>query len=201
MNVFFDLDGTLIDSKPRLYHLFQHLVPQSEFSFDEYWKLKQNKMDHKEILTLYFKYHEDDISKFTSEWMSLIETSKWLSYDKTFDGIRSFLDLLKPNNNLFVVTARQYELVAIDQIEELGISDVFKDILVTNQTTSKEDLIKKCTVLTNEDWVIGDTGKDIETGKNLGMKTAAVLSGFLSEKQLVKYSPDIIVENVTLLNL
>ncbi|MFN9319674.1 MAG: HAD hydrolase-like protein, partial [Chitinophagales bacterium] len=26
MNIFFDLDGTLIDSRPRLYHLFQYLV-------------------------------------------------------------------------------------------------------------------------------------------------------------------------------
>ena len=36
MNIFFDLDGTLLDSKERLYYLFQHLVPECKFSFEEY---------------------------------------------------------------------------------------------------------------------------------------------------------------------
>ena len=46
MNIFFDLDGTLIDSKLRLYSLFQKLVPESILTYDEYWKYKMNKISH-----------------------------------------------------------------------------------------------------------------------------------------------------------
>jgi len=48
--VFFDLDGTLPDSRERLYRLFCELVPESRLSFDKYWALKRRKQDHKTIL-------------------------------------------------------------------------------------------------------------------------------------------------------
>ena len=34
MNVVFDLDGTLIDSRPRMHALFADLVPESDLAFD-----------------------------------------------------------------------------------------------------------------------------------------------------------------------
>ena len=50
MNLFFDLDGTLLNSRKRLYTLFQDLIPESKLSIDEYWDLKRDKIDHKTIL-------------------------------------------------------------------------------------------------------------------------------------------------------
>ena len=44
--------------------------------------------------------------------------------------------------------------------------------------------------------MVGDTGIDIIEGQKLIMNTIAVLSGFLSEKKLIKYNPDKIVSNV-----
>jgi len=41
--------------------------------------------------------------------------------------------------------------------------------------------------------MIGDTGKDIQVGQMLGIKTCAVLSGFLNEKALLNYGPDLIL--------
>jgi phosphoglycolate phosphatase len=200
MKIFFDLDGTLLDSKPRLYHLFQFLVPESKFTFEDYWELKQDKVSHRELLMRYFDYTNEEVSKFTIEWMSLIETPEWLSYDKPFNGVKSFLDLLKESHELYIVTARQYEAEVLRQIEDLELDGVFRDVLVTLQKTEKHNLISSKFKLTDNDWIIGDTGKDIETGKKLEINTAAVLSGFLSKAQLLKYSPDIIVANVTLLN-
>lgn len=200
MKIFFDLDGTLLDSKSRLYNLFQFLVPKSKLTFESYWEFKQNKVSHRELLINFFDYSEEQVSNFINVWMSLIESSEWLLYDKPFDGVKMFLDSLKGNNELYVITARQYEEVAVKQIYDLGLDGIFNDILVTLQSREKENLISSKFKLTNKDWIIGDTGKDIETGKALNINTAAVLSGFLSREQLLIYSPDIIVENVTLLN-
>nr|WP_294786834.1 HAD hydrolase-like protein [uncultured Flavobacterium sp.] len=200
MKIFFDLDGTLLDSKPRLYHLFQFLVPESKLTFENYWNFKQDKISHRDLLIKHFNYNDETISKFTKEWMSLIEAPEWLSYDKLITGVKPFLDSLKDTNELYVVTARQSEQVARKQIEDLGLEGIFKDILVTLQKTEKKDLIRDRFKLKKNDWIIGDTGKDIDTGKSLKIKTAAVLSGFVSEYHLKTYFPDIIVENVTYLN-
>jgi phosphoglycolate phosphatase len=197
MKIFFDLDGTILDSKPRLYNLFQYLVPESNFSFEMYWELKQDKVTHREILTKYFGYSEVEVSLFTREWMLLIESPKWLSYDKPFPGVKDLLESLRRRYDLFIVTARQFELITRDQIRDAGLAGLFSDILVTQQKTEKECLIKANFELTKSDWIIGDTGKDIEVGKKLGISTCAVLSGFLSKKQLETYSPDIIVTDIT----
>ncbi|KAF2513531.1 HAD family hydrolase [Flavobacterium foetidum] len=199
MKIFFDLDGTLLDSKPRLYHLFQFLVPTSKLTFEEYWKLKKDKIPHKEILIKYFGYKDDEVLKFNTEWMELIESAEWLAYDKLFNGVKTFLEFLKSENELYLVTARQYEDVVINQIENLGLKGIFNDILVTLQKTDKEELIRNRCAMNENDWIVGDTGKDVETGKNLGIRTCAVLTGFLSNEQLLTYSPDVIVSDVTLL--
>ena len=49
--------------------------------------------------------------------------------------------------------------------------------------------------------MVGDTGYDINTGKRIGTNTCAVLSGFMSERSLGDYSPDLMIENVTYLDI
>ena len=201
MKIFFDLDGTLLDSKRRLYLLFQFLVPESKFTFEIYWKLKQDKVSHRELLAKYFDYTEEDFYKFNTQWMSLIESPAWLLHDQLFDGIKPFLWLLKERNELYLVTARQSEEATLRQIEDVSLGGIFNDVLVTFQKTEKQDLIRSKCELSSNDWIIGDTGKDIEAGKKLGIKTAAVLSGFLNKKRLIAYNPDIIIDSVTNFNL
>lgn len=196
MNIFFDLDGTLIDSRQRLYFLFQSLVKESVFSFDEYWVHKRNKKSHREILSEMLHYSVVQISDFEEKWMARIEEPEWLSLDKPFDGISEFLKELKQNNSLFVVTARQSELKALEQLEQLGWSEIFDKIFVTGQKLEKYEMIQGSVKLTPADWFVGDTGKDIQTGKKLGIRTAAVLSGFLSHESLLPYEPDLIRDNV-----
>jgi len=69
----------------------------------------------------------------------------------------------------------------------------FDEVMVTEQTRSKEELVRTLPSLASQDWMIGDTGKDIQVGQMLGIKTCAVLSGFLNEKALLNYGPDLIL--------
>ena len=194
MNIFFDLDGTLLDSRQRLYQLFQELVVASTLSFDDYWELKRNKINHKQILFNQFNFTEKEYLDFEKEWMSKIELPEYLDYDIPFEGTTLFLENLKQNHHLYLVTARQSFLSAETQIKKLGWENIFDKILVTLQKQEKHQLIKNNVHVNPEDWFIGDTGKDIETGKLLGMKTAAVLSGFLNETHLLSYGPNIILD-------
>jgi phosphoglycolate phosphatase len=197
MNIFFDFDGTLIDAKARLYMLFQHLVTESALTFDEYWDLKKNKIGHKEILSNQFNYSNERITEFEKNWMSKIELPEWLDLDKPFDGISEFLVGIAKSYTLYVVTSRQFESNALEQVRKFGWSDLFEKVFVTQQIKEKSELIISEVEITENDWFVGDTGKDIQTGKKLGIKTAAVLSGFLNKEKLLEYEPDLIEADVT----
>lgn len=200
MNIFFDFDGTLIDSQKRLYMLFQHLVTESALTFDEYWNLKKNKISHQEILCGRFNYSSDKIIEFEKNWMARIELPEWLALDRPFDGINEFLVGLAQKHTLYVVTARQFESNALQQIKGFGWADLFKKVFVTQQKKEKFELITNEVKINEQDWFVGDSGKDIQTGKRLGIKTAAVLSGFLNKEKLLEYKPDVIKLHVMDLN-
>ncbi len=196
MKLFFDLDGTLIDAKPRLYKLFCDLVESDQLSFDQYWDLKRSKIGHESILNNYFSYSKKNIDDFNSTWLSLIETQQYLKLDIPFYGVQEFLKKLAEHHSIYIVTARQFESTANEQIHQFGWDKIISGLFVTSQKEEKSTLIQAKTSFSPTDWMIGDTGKDIQTGKILGVKTAAVLSGFQNKLVLEKYEPNIIVESI-----
>jgi phosphoglycolate phosphatase len=195
MNIFFDLDGTLIDSRPRMYQLFRALVPESTLSFDAYWILKRKGISHREILTGQYSYSDIHYKNFEQAWMEKIELPQWLALDRPFDGITPFLSGIKEKHKLYIVTARQSTQEARAQINSFGWLGLFDSILVTENKQEKYVLIQESVQTNTFDWLVGDTGKDIATGKKLGMRTAAVLTGFLNRERLVMYNPDLIVDH------
>ena len=197
MNIVFDLDGTLIDSKPRLYRLFQHLVPSSQLSYDQYWEFKRNKISNEVILSSEMGFNKDAITCFVTEWMRMIESPEYLELDSNFPDMHATLARLQGEADLYVCTARQLRQPVLDQLERLNLLPFFTQVLVTEQKNTKENLIgTHIKNLCECDWMLGDTGKDIQVGKLLSIKTCAVLSGFLDYKNLHLYNPDLIVDSV-----
>ena len=193
MNLIFDLDGTLIDSRLRLYNLFQLLVPTSELTYQDYWAFKQEKVSNEDILIKQFSFDAAAIKRFVADWMGNIEAPEFLALDKNLPGMHATLAELRKQANLYVCTARQYSIPVLDQLERLRLLHYFDEVMVTEQTRSKEELVRTLPSLASQDWMIGDTGKDIQVGQMLGIKTCAVLSGFLNEKALLNYGPDLIL--------
>lgn len=196
MKVLFDLDGTLIDSRLRLYRLFQELVPESSFLFENYWSLKRNKINHESILSSYFHYDADAINDFNLRWLKRIESDEMLLLDTVFEGVSAFLYELAKTHDVFLVTARQSYSGVIGQLERFDWADCFKIVLVTEAKKSKFDLVSSTINTSSDDWFIGDTGHDVLTGKRLGMKTGAVYSGFLSKEKLKEYDPLVLADSV-----
>lgn len=198
LNIIFDLDGTLINSRQRLFELFRQLIPSCQFSYDQYWRLKQNRITNEMILADQFGYDNDEIGLFNSQWLSLIETREFLELDENFPGIHATLLRLKERANLIVCTARQHRTLALEQLENLGLLGFLDFVLVTQKLHTKEYLIRnQLPNLDSCDWLIGDTGADIRTGKALNIRTCAVSSGFLSRDILIEYGPDLLLNCVT----
>jgi phosphoglycolate phosphatase len=200
VNIFFDLDGTLVDGQDRLYQLFVDLTKNNKISFNEYWRLKRSMFDHEWILTKIFDYSEKEWSIFCKRWLELIETDAYLKYNRLFDYTIPTLENLK-KHNLYIITARQYKEKTLEEIERMNIRKYFCDILITKEKLRKDELIIEKGIHTYpEDFFIGDTGIDILAGKKLNMRTIAVLSGFRGYESLVKYQPDRILTNISELN-
>jgi phosphoglycolate phosphatase len=201
MNIFFDLDGTIIDSRLRLYRLFCDITSQTILSFGEYWNLKRSMIDHEKMLTDYFHYTKEEYLVFEKKWLSLIESDSYLNFDKPFDFTVDVLQTLKSRNHkLYVITARQSKAKALKQLDNLGLANFFEDVFVTEAKKTKAELIQASGLqLSAEDIFVGDTGMDIKTAKTLNVLSVAVLSGFRNREILSKYLPDYVENDIQFL--
>lgn len=196
--IFFDFDGTLVDSRKRLYELFRELRPDCALSFDEYWKIKRSRVDQKTLLKRLFGCEDAEIAEFARRWRERVEDDDLLKLDRPFPFAEALLKRLSSTRGLlFLVTARQHPEKAERQLEHWGWRNLFEGVFVTRQTKSKAELVEEKIGMTDKnDVFVGDTGEDILAGKKLGMKTIAVASGFLSREILREYSPDLLVNDV-----
>jgi phosphoglycolate phosphatase len=195
MNIFFDLEGTLLDTRKRLYTLFIKLVPSSGFSLEEYWEMKRSKNNHKAILTGLFKYTEEVFNEFEKKWLEEIESSEYLQYDTPIDGVFEVLDYLFKKYVLYIVTARQRRDYLLSQLNSCKLDKYFTKVVATENKFEKKSLIKSLGYTTN-DFIIGDTGHDIQTGYSLGLKTIAVTYGFLKKEILKAYQPYLLIDSL-----
>ena len=198
VNVFFDFDGTLINSQHRLYDLFCELCPECRLTYDEYWNIKRKRITQKEFLKKYFNYSDEKCRLFHRKWLKEVEEEKRLDTDFLVEGILPELRKIKKYNKLILVTNRQSMQLTIKEVVRLRLNTLFDEILVTEQksSSSKSDLISKFGYCHN-DFLVGDTGEDILEAKKINIKNIAVSWGILDSDILKEYSPDVLVERVS----
>lgn len=198
MNIFFDLDGTLLDSRERLFRLFTDLTGQTLLEFEDYWDLKRSMYDHSKILSTYLQYTEENILLFKQEWLNLIETEYYLLLDKPFLFSNTILSTLeKQGHKLYLITARQSKVMLLKQLKMHNLDKFFSEVLVTEAVRTKTQLIIESELgLSASDLYVGDTGVDIQTAKQIGVRSMAVLSGFRNRTILLSYKPDYIENDI-----
>ncbi len=198
-NVFFDFDGTLLDSRMRLYQLFIDIVSaQKTFTFDEYWNLKRQGFGHKKILIENFNFSAVDVDRFTKIWMNKIEDEKYLALDYLYEDTMDILNYVKSKNyTVSLVTNRQNITSTHEQLNRLKIHSFFDNVLITEHKVDKIELINDSGFdLVKDDIIVGDCGHDIKVGNSLGIRSVGITHGFQSEKLLSKYNPNIIIINL-----
>ena len=199
MNYIFDLDGTIIDSSERLYRLFQRLVPESSFTKEQYWNLKRKKINHETILNSFFPEH--NFSDFEIKWMKMIENPEYLEMDQNYPDTIDVLNELVKMHSLILLTARQSKNNLLAELQRLNIRDFFSLILVTESTSTKDELLcyaeKEYFRKGDNDLFVSDMGKDIIVGKRHGYRTIAITHGFMNSKQLSLYEPDLIIDRLS----
>jgi phosphoglycolate phosphatase-like HAD superfamily hydrolase len=131
---------------------------------------------------------------FLHLWRAKIETQEALKLDTLHPERLRVLEEVSGNANVYLCTARQDEANLNNQLEMLGISKFFTQVLVTKQVKSKFNVVKSFfensyMFLKEDDWFVGDTLEDISTGRYLGMQTCGVLSGLTSQENFNAMTP------------
>ena len=196
-SIFFDLDGTIVDSSLRQYSLFIELSGGCPLSHQEYWCAKRNGANQMQMLEKYTEYPIERYDEFRNQWMANIEAPGRVATDVLFTGADHVLQNAHKIAKLFIVTGRQNGVVLKEQLINLNIAQYFDGVFNTNQTISKADIIRRNVGYESADYIIGDTPEDIMASRDLGIKGVGITTGSSAHSVLTKYNPHVIVNSLS----
>lgn len=163
--VFFDLDGTLIDPRPRLYRLFVELTG-CDLIYDEYWQLKGNGLRQRAMLE-HIGY-QGDADGFSKKWLNQVEREDLLKEDKIFPDVCPVLEkLCSQGMKLYVVTNRQSFEGMQHELNWLKLDDYFTQLITTRRQMPKDEAVKQAGINYQRGIFVGDSKEDIEAAGNL----------------------------------
>jgi phosphoglycolate phosphatase-like HAD superfamily hydrolase len=117
--------------------------------------------------------------------LDFIEDSHYLDFDEVFPGMVEILQMLKRHkHNLAIITNRKHKKLLEVELLNLGLSEFFDTVLLTEGNVSKEKLIKDY-VSTEElkhSYLISDGEEDFLMAEKLGMKAILVSYGTRSKE-------------------
>ncbi len=205
MNIFLDLDGTLLDVSKKYY--LAHTLAAKKFnirslSFKRYWILKRKKITEDIIVKIDAK--SELYKLYDKERKKLLENESILAKDVLFPGVLCLLRRLQKKNKLYLITLRNDKNALRNQLIKLDIKSYFDRILSCpsskNPTGTKISMIRKIGFQT-KDMIIGDTEIDIAVGRKLGMQSIAVASGIRTSHFLKQLKPDSVIKSILQLSM
>ena len=203
--IFFDLDGTIVDSREAYYEAarttFQTMgqePPEMKAALEIPRRLEMKQPINDLV--------KDDAHKFLDLYLKTyysITTEK----TKPIPNISNALETLFTKTKLALITMRSVPKESvINELKRFAIAKYFTYVVTALDThkpkPSPEALIKCVKALDIQICdciIVGDSISDIRAGKAAGAKTVAVLSGIFSSQELAEENPDLIIKDATVL--
>jgi HAD superfamily hydrolase (TIGR01509 family) len=203
--IFFDLDGTIVDSREAYYEAariaFQTMgqeAPKTKAALEIPRRLEQKKPisdlikgNPSRFLDVYFK-----------TYYSVTEVKTRL-----LPNVSTLLEILSAKAKLALITMRSVpKETIVKELARFGIAKYFTYVVTaldTDKPKPSPEALMKCMKVLNVQMcdcvIVGDSINDVKAGKAAGAKTVAVLSGLFSREEFVKEQPDLIIKDVTAL--
>jgi phosphoglycolate phosphatase-like HAD superfamily hydrolase len=179
--IYFDLDGTLLDVRPKYFALHSHLAEKLGFpagSQEDFWRMKRRRAPAAELLL----GRKSLAPRYESLWLDLIESSEYTRLDTLLPGALEVLEEVAGSAQLVLVTLRRDPAVLRQQLARLRLAPLFAEVLVSGDhpgtDRSKPDLIQQSRWKDRRDsLLVGDTDDDAAAAASLGIPFVAVNSG------------------------
>jgi phosphoglycolate phosphatase-like HAD superfamily hydrolase len=203
MTLYIDLDGPILDVSEKYYRVYADIVSSmggTALPKTKYWFLKRQK-------TLLDKILEQSgllpscAAQYTTARMEMIESQKFLQYDRIQPQATETLTKLGNKHILVLVTLRTSAEALDHELHRLGLRRFFQEILSApgkpqQRYMTKVALIRSLGTISSEEGIIvGDTETDIAAGKELSLTTIAVLNGIRTRRMLEICRPDHLIDN------
>lgn len=189
MKIFFDLDGTLIDSSLRHKVLFQRAVEEicgtiEDCVVKEYFEYKRRGYSTYKYTKEKMGLSDIEIQKICTLWQKGIEKEEALRTDSLYEESLYVLKMLKDKKvDIVYVSARNNEKGTMKELSRLGIDVYAQEIFIVG---TKDALSNKIRAIQKtkmqDDIVVGDTEIDYSLAQNLGLRSIILNRGFRNKE-------------------
>lgn len=204
--VIFDLDGTVLDTVGSIAYFCNEALKKFGLKAfpEENYKyfagdgaknliiraLSAQNADVEEnfdkVFEYYMKSYDGNSAFNTRHFDGMVETLNKLKKR----GIKLAIASNKPVSTVKFVLPKFFEENFFDEVYGGGMGFPLKP-----NPACVEEIIKKFGVDKKEVLYVGDTGTDMQTGKNAGLKTIGVLWGFRGREELENFGADVIISH------
>jgi len=204
--VIFDFDGVIIDSGQDIASAAQHvlkLFDQPILSQEEIISYVGHGVQY--LIRNCFKDCDDDTIKqvipiYRNHYLenAVVETRLYEHVEETLEYIKKS----RENNKIALVTNKPEDLT-YKILEVLGVKPYF-DMVVGPESVKKMkpdpegilQVLEQFKIPPQQAVMVGDSHVDIEAGKNAGTITCGVTYGLGDREELIKSSPDILINDL-----
>ncbi len=199
--VFFDLDGTLIDSAKDIAISANYALEKLGFpKLPEEEIVKHIGYGGENLLRNVLPINDENILKEAVKIFREYYFSNPSVYTKPYKLIPEILENLKKQNKKIAVITNKYYDISKEILEKLNIFEYIDLLLggdsVENKKPHPEPVLKAMeTLKVINPVIVGDSETDIKSGKEAGIKTILVEYGFGKVELAKSFNPDYIVKN------
>lgn len=204
-SLFFDLDGTLIDTAPDFHWVLNEMLARRQLAPISYERVRQTVSNGaRALVTLAFNLEEDnpDFPPLRDELLELY-ANHLAENSQLFSGIDTLLDRCEQQGILWGVVTNKPERYTTPLLQALQLADRCASIVcpdhVSNTKPDPEPLLlacKHCATLPEQSIYVGDHVRDIEAGRRAGMRTIAASYGYIDPNENIQdWQADHYVDN------
>ena len=186
--VFFDLDGTLLDTAPDMVRALNLLLEEEGAPTVDYDVARKLVSDGtKALVNLGFgdQQSEDDFERRRQRYLAIYEENICLD-TVLFDGMEETLSFLEENNIVWGIVTNKPEFLTMPLLKALGLDSRAGSVVSGDSLPvckpNPEPLFhaaNECHVLSTESIYVGDAARDIEAGNRAGMITLLASYGYI----------------------
>lgn len=201
--IIFDLDGTLIDSKKDIAHAVNQTLLRMELNpipVDLVYGYVGNGVRPLIEQTMAKNGRAGDLATAIEHFRELY-IKHLLDTTLMFDGIKEILEHFQNDKTMAVASNKPIRYVE-KILVGLGMTGYFSSVKGGDDVEMKKPapemlhtIMQETSHAPQECVFIGDSGVDIRTGKNAGVKTVGVTYGFRPLEEIVENSPDVMVDS------
>lgn len=194
-SLFFDLDGTLIDTAPDFHWVVNELLARHQRPPLSYERIRQTVSNGaRALVTLAFGIEEghDEFPALRDELLELY-TKHLAENSRLFSGISELLEACEAQGVLWGVVTNKPERFTTPLLQALQLADRCASVVcpdhVTNTKPDPEPLLlacRHCDTLPEQSIYVGDHARDIEAGRRAGMRTVAAGYGYINPDENIR---------------